>query len=507
MPQYKIEKAYFALWGREVTVHEFEEFRRTHSYFWSFRDLRCVHCDDPIEFVSRDGGYFFKHNPHGDGHEFCQLYSGHKDPTPEFQLKIKTAHDKDIGLLFNILNVDGRWKASLTIPPLERQEIARHQANGTTIKVTLDYGRELSSIPVNFEQFTPGELRRLDLPTIPKQLWIRFSGSNRSSSSIKLQLDGFVPERTLFQTTLRDSFQETVHNSGIIDLRPLRQFSLRRVSNLIYTERPYVFFVDNRRDNYHFPINPEHASSKKLLFNKDPQFPYDAYQVVFHSINQETSDFCAKRGCVLEERSDAVLLWPPVITSGENRFLDGNCHEMFFSLEGDRRVFDLISVATPRDFFKVSNKNIAPFYVVKRTEPDSGKPFGTMSNESQQEVDCSHIPHYRFIDGVLLGKETEHKHRLSAGETLLQLLSRLSPKLIVSGETMHASVSVVGALLKDAIDSPSDYVLFAKGQHSRLRSAYGSDQFVQDYLDYCLYQGEINENALRLLVGGMQHGL
>ena len=60
MPQYKIEKAYFALWGREVTVHEFEEFRRTHPYYWSFRDLRCVHCDDPIEFVRRDGGIFHR---------------------------------------------------------------------------------------------------------------------------------------------------------------------------------------------------------------------------------------------------------------------------------------------------------------------------------------------------------------------------------------------------------------------------------------------------------------
>ncbi|MBO6285024.1 MAG: hypothetical protein J6O18_01750, partial [Bacilli bacterium] len=272
-------------------------------------------------------------------------------------------------------------------------------------------------------------------------------------------------------------------------------------------ERPYVFFVDTQRGEYRFPINSAHADRKKLLFNKDPQFPYEAYQVVFHTINEETSDFCSKRGCVLEERSDAMLLWPPVIVSGENRFLDSNCHYMFFAIEGDRRIFDMITIPTPRDFFKVSNKNIAPFYVIKRTEPDSGKPFGATSHESQQEVDCSHFPHYRFIDGVLNGKETEHKHRLGNAETLMQLISRLSPKLISSGEPIQQTVSAVGNELKDAIESPSDYVPFGKEQHLRLRASYTTDRFVQDYLDYCLYQGEINENALRLLIGGMQDGL
>lgn len=507
MAQYKIEKAYFALWGREITVHEYEEFRQNHANCRSFCDLRCVHCDDPIEFVRRDNGYFFKHNPSGDGHEFCKLYSGHREPTPEFQFKIKVAHEQDIGLVFYILNIDGKWKSSITIPPFDQAELVRHQANHTIIKITLDNGCELPSLPVNLEQFTPGELRRLDFPTIPQWLNIRFLGNNRPSSAAKLTLPGFIPDKTLYQTSLRDAFTETVHNSGLIDLRPIRQLSLRRVSRLIHTGRPYIFFVDQRRGKYSFSIGSVHADLKKLQFNKDPQFPYDAYQVVFHVVNQETSDFCSKRGCMLEERADATLLWPPVTVSGENRYLDSGSRYMFFGLEGDGKVFDLATVPTPRDYFKVSNQNIAPFYVIKKAQPDSGKPVGTTLQETRQEVDCSGLPHYRFVDGVLIGKETERKHQLVMGETLLQLASRLSPKIISSVRKQQIQSSVMAILLKDAIESPSNYTPFTKGRYSRLRERYGSDNFVIDYLDYCLYQGEINEIALRLLIGGMQNGL
>lgn len=503
MAQHKIERAYFALWDKEISVHDYDAFERSYAFYHSFRDLRCVYCDDPIEFVRRDGGYFFKHNPHGDGHEFCRLYSGHKDPTPEFNLKRATAHDKDIGLVFNMVYDDGKWKASIMIPPFTQNAISMHQANHTAIHITHDNSYVTTTLPVNFEQFSPGELRRVDLPTIPRAIHIRFSGKAPASKANNLELEGFVSDRMLFRTSIPDMFTETVHGSGLIDLTPMKRLSLRRVSHVIYTEKPYIFFYDTRYGKYHLPMKKEQAELKKLLFKKDRFFDFDVYQIVFHKVDSETARFCERRGCLLEERSDAVVLWPPVIISGENHFLDARSSSVFFSLENDRKTFDLVTVTAPRDFLRVSNLNTLPFYVMRRDEIDSQKPYGKPSDEIQTELDCSHGNFYRFLNGALLGPETERRHKLIPGESIVHIASRLAPRTYTSGKVQTIRKSTISILLRDAIDSPSDYVFFSKAQHTRLREKYSSDPYVMDYLDYCLYQNEINEAALHVLIGGM----
>lgn len=492
-----ILKAHHRLEHRDMTIHEYESYLKEHPHWHSLRALRCVECGDEIIYCS--GSIvepYFKHNPTPEGHNYCSLYQeGTESKTHESLLRKKLFKEEDISLNFELRMIDGRWSSFITIPPFKSDEIEENDKNNTVLHIA-DGSRRTIEKPINKENFSSGVIKRIGLSGFPSSVRISITGKS-ASKNISYCMKGFEPCKQIYSTLISQDY--LTQDSGVINLTKIKTFTCKRISGRIYTGRHYLIF-DYGSYGLGTSFKAEEAVINKIVLPKDNSFNYSVYDVVFRKVTDNTIKFCEERDCELIEKSDAVILWPPINSIGNYKYFKNNRTQMFLAFERDDETMDMLIRPTNSIFFKVSNINARSFYVMSLTNIKTKKRYA-----ETKEFACLDIKidpernYYLFSNGVLLKKIESKEHKLKKKESVIAFNNRLEFEKYTSS---LVDGKIDDNYLLSLIRYSSKLTDFSKKEYEFLKDKYSANNLVTSYLDSCLEYKRIKDDVKTYLMEG-----
>ena len=490
-----IPKAYHRLEHRDMTIHEYESYLREHPHWHSVRALRCVECGDEIAYCSGDiKGSYFKHNPSAMGHSYCSLYhEGAESKTHESLIRKKLFKEEDISLNFELRMSDGKWSSFITIPPFKNKEIEENEQNNTVLNIRDGYRRTIER-PINRESFNSGEIKRIGLSGFPQNIYISIVGRS-TSRNISYNMAGFVPSKQIYSTLINQDY--TSQGIGSINLSRIKTFTCKRISGRIYTGRHYLVF-EYGYYGFRNSFTSDEAIVKEVILPKDSSFNYSVYDIVFRKVTDRTTNFCENRDCELIEKSDAVVLWPPINSIGNYKYFKNNKTQMFLTFERDNETVDMLIHPTNYIFFKVDNINARAFYVTVSNKEVTLKDYPKQLETECLEIKLDHNKeYYSLIDGTVNKKIESSVYKLRKKETVLAFSNRLE------FERFNAPVIKTKTndnYLLSLIRYSSKLSKFDKKEHDYLKDKYSGNELVISYLDSCLEYGRIKDEVKTYLM-------
>ena len=473
-----------------MTVREYEQYLSAHPRWHSLKALRCVECGDEITFCSGTvKGSYFKHNPSSAGHSYCSLYhEGSESKTNESLMRKKLFKEENISLNFELRMTDGGWSSLITIPPFNNKEIEAGERNRTTLNIRDSYRRTIE-IPFDKEHFSSGEVKRIGLDGFPSKINISIKGDS-SRHNISYIMDGFIPKNQLYSTLITQDYSST--DSATINLSRIKVFNCKKVSGRIYTGRHYLFF-EYGYYGFRNAFSNDEAIVKEVILPKDSKFSYSIYDIVFRAVTDRTAQFCEDRDCELIEKSDAIIVWPPINSIGNYKYFRNTDTEMFLTFENDDETLDIFTHSTKYLFFKVDNINAKAFYVTALQNKKAKKE--QVVNKEIEAFESGLTPNtlnYLFNKGVLTRRIYENRYSLKKNESILSIKNRLEFEKYICPNTQKAnSDEEMLAMIRYS----EKLVPFSKKEYEYLMNRYSDNPVINDYLDSCLEYKRIKENV------------
>lgn len=490
-----IPKAYHRLEHRDMTVREYESYLKEHPNWHSVRALRCVECGDEITYCSGDiKGSYFKHNPSAAGHSYCSLYhEGAESKTHESLIRKKLFKEEDVSLNFELRMTDKKWNSFITIPPFKSKEIEENEKNSTVLNIR-DGFRRIIEKPINKETFNSGEMKKIALSGFPSNIHISITGRS-SSRNISYNMAGFVPSKQLYTTLIAQDY--TDQSFGSINLSKIKTFTCKRLSGRIYTGRHYLAF-EYGHYGFRTTFSTDEAIVKEIILPEDSSFNYSIYDIVFRKVTAKTTNFCENRDCELIEKSDAVVLWPPINSIGNYKYFKNSKTQMFLTFERDNETVDMLIHPTNYIFFKVDNINSRAFYVTVSNKTSDLKEYPKNSEFECPEfkLDCEKT-YYSFINNVLNKKIYSRDYKLKKKESVLVFANRLE---IEKYNSPLATFKKNDNYLLSLIRYSSKFTKFNKKEHNYLKDKYSSNELISSYLDSCIEYRRIKEEVKTYLM-------
>lgn len=485
-----IPRAYHRLEHREMTVREYEQYLNMHPHWHSLRALRCIECGDEITYCCGDiKGSYFKHIPSSAGHSYCSLYhEGFESKSNESLIRKKLFKEEDISLNFELRMANDKWSSLITIPPFKTSEILTNEKNKTILFIG-DYYRRTIEIPVDRDHFSSGEIKRIGLEGFPLKIKITIRG-NSSNHNISYSMNCFSPGNQIYSTLITQDYIST--DSGIINLSKIKMFNCKKISGRIYTGRHYLLF---EYGSYGFKnlFSSEGAVVKEIILPKDSNFNYSAYDVVFKNVTERTAKFCEDRDCQLIEKSDAVIIWPPINSIGNYKYFRNSDTEMFLTFEHDNETLDMFTHSTKDIFFKIDNINAKAFYVTALNNKTTAKEQA-VSNEIET-IESLFSPgalNYLFIKGILNRRIDEKKYSLKKNESILSIRNRLEIKKYICPNIKKITSDNEILMM---IRYSEKLVSFSDKEYEYLSHKYRNNSIISNYLDLCLEYKRIKANV------------
>ncbi len=502
-----IPRARYKPESRNVTVSEFENILRKFPHRQSFvsQSLICTECGDQIIYCHGDvNGSYFKHNPSffgGGQHANCSLFTkGGSISIHESKIQKHFVEEMDLSLNFEIKMIGGHWSSFITIPPFNLKEIENHELKKTTISVIVNH-KTLCEIPINKEHFNSGEIKKIGLNGFPGLIHLNIK-SSESINGLYCPIDGFSGTTQLYSSLI---LQDYISNeTNIIDLSRLKTFSCKRMVGNVYTGKHYLFFAFKGSNGYGFRnrFSIDEAIVKEVILPKDNLFSWTIYDIVFKKITSQTSEFCLNRNCILKERSDAVIIWPPINSIGNYKYFkmkNANDKTVFLTFERDDETMDMMSQSGNNTmFFKVKNQNDKPFYVTLKPIGKTNKEqFIPTTIEDKRIQFKQGTQNYLFKNNVLLKRIDENKCELNKHESVISFTDRIEYNKCIYPEVQKLDNNdELIALIRYS----ENYVTFSDKEYDLLAKKYEQDNFVISYIDSCLSNGRIKTEVLDYLM-------
>jgi hypothetical protein len=499
-----INKAYFSILNRAITIEEYEELIQQDRYYGHYT-LTCEKCGDPLSYVPAGKKMsFFRHSPGGDNHDCCPDYQQGMSPqnTAVFALHKVFMDEEGISLNFELSLKQKTWSSLIALPPLDDERIVSYSEKDIRIQIEADDGLKHTSksIFINADQFQAGVIRYFDLAGYPAQVRIF---SRAISAKMKDSIGGFEEGRSLFSPLIRyDESASDALQSGFL--------TVKRQKASVFTFRHYLIFEAGFRSSEFSQAEADWTFIPNIPGPKGTRI----YDVVFKQITQATQRFCGDCGCHLEEHEELVILWPPVRSVGNYRFFtkrvceDGKIstyHRMLYTaIATDTQILDIMQFRTKDLFFGVKNKGCLSFYVTKGNESESLKDPASFSEKFVKEVSCSSDPVYLYKNGALLSLADGRKIALKKGQFALEVASPLSTcryridSVVDQDDEFHE-------LLKKAILYSLGNQEITMADAAPYFEAYKTDKYVSDYLIFCLSCHVIKTRALAVLKENINH--
>ncbi len=488
-----IDKAYYSLEKKEIKVDEYKSFLATNPNLESLKALFCVECGDLLTYCDGEHNIpYFRHSPTHEGHGYCSLYQqGTCSNTNEALIRKKLFRERDITLNYELRYVNGEFGSYITLPPFTKEDISQNGKNNTIIYIG-KYCVKLDS-----SHFFPGEIKFIKLPNLSHEVDIRIKG-NSTKENISYKMDGFKPEFQIYSSLILQNY--VFSNAGSIDLQKIRSFTCKRVSGHIYTGRHYFIFSQNNPF-----IGFNHTSGtidvRVINFPRNFNFPYTVFDVVFNEITPESEKFCTIRECNLVRQSDAIIIWPPVISSGNYRlYREKSTNEkMFISFENKGRSLGLCSYNLNKLFFKIDNINSGPFYVSRDNRPkDKTNYLEKIYVDNLNELSPNKVVSgYIFKKNVVFASGTEAELK-SKRESFIYISSPL--ERYMESQSINDNTKFISKL-KSAIWFTKKFVNFKPNEYNYLCNKYNVP-FIKDYIEMCKIKKVIKLQALNMLMEG-----
>lgn len=497
---HQIEKAYSKSLGRDVTAEEYAQYRHDHPIFHPVRDLRCVECNCEITLAEgpiREA--YFKHAKGDHGHYDCDLYTkGYYSGSSEAEIRRKFIQEEDISLNFEIRYIAKRWQAIVVIPPFKEDELEKFGAAGTRIDIIPDRG-EAAYLFVDSSNFVPGESKTIALSSIPRN--IRFEIRASDGETTNYAYSCFDGSDSIYTTLINEDFSDApkikttvFDNRTIYDLSEIPQFVVKKAPRHIYCGRHYIFFEKKGSISSFYFLN--NVKKSLLSFPPNESFPYDVYDVVFEGLSEDLEHFLSGKGYYLNEKNEALVIWPPMNSVGNYKYCDKRRDKLFVAFENEKQNLDLLKVDINLLFFRIANESMAPFYVTCRDEKSSFRPIACDRQFNTKSCIIGSFPAYLYSKGVLIRRITEKTIQIPPDNSVVSFSTKIQ-KSFFSNTSASQSVP---PRLEEAIRYSQATIPFGEEEYENLEKRYFNSPYVLDYLDYCLNNKVIKKSALSIML-------
>ncbi|MCI1245492.1 MAG: hypothetical protein LKG11_06070 [Bacilli bacterium] len=497
---HQIEKAYSKSLGRDVTAEEYARYRHDNPIFHPVRDLRCVECNCEITLAEgpiREA--YFKHAKGDHGHYDCDLYTkGNYSESSEAEIRRKFIQEQDISLNFEIRYISKRWQAIVVIPPFKEDKLIKYGVAGTKIGIIPDRG-EAVYLFVDSSTFIPGESKTIALSSIPRN--IRFEIRSSDGEITNYTYSCFDGSDSIYTTLINEDFSDApkikktlFDNRTIFDLSEIPQFVVKKAPRHIYCGRHYIFFEKKGSESGFCFLN--NVKKSLLSFSPNELFSYDVYDVVFESLSADLEHFLSSKGYYLNEKNEALVIWPPMNSVGNYKYCDKKHDKLFIVFENEKQNLDLFKEDINMLFFRIVNESMTPFYVTCRDEKSSCRPIAYDRQFNTKSCVIGSFPAYLYSRGVLIRRITEKNIQIPPDNFVVSFSTKIQKSFF-----SNASVSQsVPSRLEDAIRYSQATIPFSKKEYENLKKHYFSNPYILDYLDYCLSNKFIKKSALSIIL-------
>jgi hypothetical protein len=488
-----------------ITIEEYSARIEKSPYLMAY-PLTCEHCNDAISYVRAGKKVaFFRHSRGGHNHAVCPLYqSGTSSPQRECinELHETFLDEESISLNFELSYKKNAWSSYVALPAFSEEKLVAYSRQQLRVEMEATDGSNHTSVSrrMGLEQFTPGQIQKYLLSGFPEQISVFIRVRELGTQD---EIGGFEEEKSLFSPLIRyDESIDQALQTGI---------TLKRNKGPVYIGKHYVVFG---RFFGGSPFSKTDASWREIERSKGPKNT-KMFDVVFNAITDETSKFCSDCGCTLQDRYDLSILWPPLQSVGDYRVItyrlkeDGHVSPfhrwVFFAIENEADVLDITAVKSNEVTFPIVTRGHVAFYATGKEETESNKAFGAFTKTTIDQLPKGRIgKKYLFKKGVLYSELTEPfqpKRNLS-------VVDYQSP-LFVTWYLANKENSVnedPDASLKDAILYSFTEQEFTAADCAKYSALFKQDQYVLDYLQFCLSCHAIKTSALEVLERSSSHG-
>ncbi len=495
-----IKKAYDSILKKEMDVREYIEYSKEHPS--NIKALQCVECGDIITFCEgKQKQPYFRHSKGGNNHNYCSLYhEGKESQSNEAKVRKKIFHEENITLNYELLYKNGTWRAFLTIPPFSDEEIEANEKNQTSIVISYSSYSE-NIIPINYGQFSAGEIKHIATPISVEPIEIKVKG-NSTSQNISYTLDGFKPKEQIYSSLIIQDFVSNF-NEDILDLSEMNSFACKKIKGFVYTGRHYIVFSEakNFRASY---IGKRSIEIKPIQLNPSNEFKYYIFDVMFNAINDDSKNFCHQRNCELIEKNEATILWPPIKKIGNYRYYNEKETKIYVLFQNQSKAliiekYDIIDPKTNKAnlFFKVTN-NSESFYVSLDKKRPVIKTNALFESKDIHELKLEHdnfTDTYLLNTGVLIQKY-DSSCKLKKDYSLLFMNSQLDHILGVNNREKNIEENKLLKIIRYSIE----YMNFNNQYYDFLNKKYENNDLVKQYLEICNRTKTIKKEALIMLM-------
>lgn len=493
-------KAFHTLEREEMTVQQYERYMNAHPYQRSIKAIKCLECGDYIVYCNGEHNVpYFKHSPTHEGHSYCSLYTeGKESTTVESKIRKKLYKEQDISFNFELVNCNDKWKAVLTFPPFDKTLIEENTKNNTIIYLKTDgWSHKEVLLPLDSSHFEIGEIKRIALDGLPSKIKVLIKGKS-TSKNISYEMEGFVPNSQIYSSLILQEYVRSKAGDNI-DLKGLKSFVCKRNGGHVYTGKHYLVFSYYDDIAKHFS-NRNDITISKIMVREQIKSYYVPYDIVFNEVNEFTEKFCADRNCELVEKSDAIILWPPICSKGNYKFYKNSNTDMFVSFQNDTGNLDLYQHETKWLYFKIANLNANPFYVSKYPSNQKEKAKDNYSFDVIESNigESSQDQSYYFNRGVVIGKY-DNKMPLRKHDFVLKLNNQLCKKIFKSKSKIKATNNDE---LLFAIRYSRQYIELREKDYKCLAAKYKENEATMAYLEHCHEVGTIKKEAIRIMMKG-----
>ena len=497
----KITKVYSTILKQELSLEDYMAFRRKHPYANIINSLKCVECGDDITFASgQTYTSYFKHRPSFEGHDYCSLYTkGTASGSPECKLRKKLFHELDVTLNFELFFYQNRWEYLITIPSFSDDELIKHEENNTKITITTNYGETIiGDFLVNRENFIGNKIRIFSLSKLYENIILKVSGDRHGS--IRYRMDVYQPERQIYKSLINQNYP----NKESRNFDSIGSFSIKKTSGSIYVGKHYILILSyydfwSIKQNTDFDIE-----LKEINFSIPFDYSRKVYDVVFNSANESNLDFCSKRGCLLKNSSDALVIWPPIRSIGNYKYIESNKKKMYILYRENQKITpDLLEIFNHKFLtYHVDNKRSNPYYIANMEPLKNTLPLATVREIGLKEIK-NNVSQYQFRNNVLINYISDDRYRLSDQDTVLRFETKKSWKIITKNKQTRTFLGVDIDYFLDAVRYSYETIQVENEKLVDLKIKYSKSIIITDYLDYCIdNMNWIKRIAYNLLIGG-----
>ncbi len=492
-----IPKAFHTIEKREMTVSEYDTYLKLHRYQNSVKTIQCVECGDLLTYCK--GEYnrpYFKHSPTHKGHSYCSLYSeGKASKNEEALIRKKFFIEEGISLNYELLYSNGSWKSVVTIPPFRKDELEKNTINQTYISIK-EFSRSIIKYPIDKGHFEVGQIKNIPINGFPFKISINISG-NSDIKDITYDMECFNPEEQIYSCLILQNYGFE-SEANVIDLRDIKSFTCKKINAHVYTGRHYLIFSKNLNLDRSFD-NSKSIKIKRINLKKDYAFNYYLFDIVFNSTDDESNTFCIKRKCVLVEKNDAVIIWPPIKTLGNYHYYPNNKTSMFIAFENKTKTLDINTYSLKNDdlFFQIRNVNAEPFYVTLNKKEERMKEAPNIIKKEEFVFDTNSFKKVYLTNNGVIVHEYDKKEKLSKKNGLL-LINNSLDRLTIKRK---AKVLIKSDKFIDAVRYSREYIHFDINKYYKyLVKKYSNNQRIIDYLDISKRAKKIKKQALKVLL-------